>query len=237
VNGLSSEIESLETVLAATCFLEYDSPVPGAGSRACPDPDDGQHGNCVGGVFMAEIKYRSYVFIAPAVVLALLGAVAWTSYGQFERSKYTSPPANVTATIAGDPIRIEYYAPSMHGRKIMGGLVPFGVVWCTGANWATKITTEANLEMGSLTLPAGSYSIWTLPNQNEWVLILNKQTGQFHLNYDSSQDFGRAKMNLKTLAAPIETFKIELRSDGGNKGTLALLWEATEASIPFEVLR
>jgi hypothetical protein len=186
---------------------------------------------------MMKIKNRRFAFVGLAIVALLVGVFAWRSYGQFGRSKYTSPPASVAATIAGNPINIEYYAPSMHGRKVMGGLVPFGVVWCTGANWATKITTQANLEMGGLKLPAGSYSIWTLPNQNEWTLIINKQTGQFHLNYDSSQDFGRTKMNLKTLATPVETFKIELRSDGGNKGTLALLWETTEASIPFTVAR
>ena len=186
---------------------------------------------------MEKIKSRSLVLIGLAIVAALVGVFAWASYGQFGRSKYTSPPASVAATIAGDPISIEYYAPSMHGRKIMGDLVPYGAVWCTGANWATKITTQANLQMGGLKLPAGSYSIWTLPNQNEWALIINKQTGQFHLNYDASQDFGRTKMNLKTLAEPVETFKIELRPDGGNKGTLALLWETTEASIPFTVVR
>jgi hypothetical protein len=186
---------------------------------------------------MMKNKGRRFVFAGLAVVAVLVGVFARTSYGQFGRSKYTSPPENVAVTIGGDPINIEYYAPSMHGRKIMGELVPFGVVWCTGANWATKITTQANLQMGSLKLPAGSYSIWTLPNKNEWTLIINKQTGQFHLNYDSSQDFGRTKMNLKTLAAPVDTFKIELRSDGGSKGTLALLWETTEASIPFTVVR
>jgi hypothetical protein len=186
---------------------------------------------------MAKTKNRSFVVVGVVMVAVLVGVFAWTSYGQFGRSKYTSPPASVSATIADDPISIEYYAPSMHGRKVMGELVPYGVVWCTGANWATKITTQANLKMGMLTLPAGSYSIWTLPNQNEWTLIINKQTGQFHLYYDSSQDFGRTKMNLKTLAAPVETFKIEVRSDGGNKGTLALLWETTEASIPFTVVR
>ena len=86
-------------------------------------------------------------------------------------------------------------------------------------------------------LPAGSYSIWTIPTQNEWTLIINKQTGQFHLNYDSSTDFGRTKMNVKKLTAPVETFTIELRTDSGNKGTLALLWETTEASIPFTVVQ
>ena len=179
---------------------------------------------------------KSVLFLVGCgIVLALVGSFAWRSYGQFGYSKYTSPPANVAATVAGRKLTIDYYAPSMHGRKIMGSLVPFGEVWCAGANWATKLTTEANLQMGTLKLPAGSYSIWTLPNANEWTLIINKQTGQFHKDYDSSTDFGRTKMNLKTLASPVETFKIELRNEGGNKGTLALLWETTEASIPFTV--
>jgi len=181
------------------------------------------------------LRKRGLLIAGIGIVAAIVGVAAWSTYGQYGRSKYTSPPANVSATIAGKNISIEYYAPSMHGRKVMGGLVPFGVVWCTGANWATKITTQANLEMGGLKLPAGSYSIWTLPNEKEWMLIINKQTGQFHLNYDSARDFGRTKMNLKTLAAPVETFKIELRADSGNRGTLALLWETTEASIPFTV--
>ena len=180
-------------------------------------------------------RKRVLFFGVSGVVLILIGVFAWTAHGQYGYSKYTSPPANVAATIAGKKISIEYYAPSMHGRKIMGGLVPYGEVWCTGANWATKITSEAPLQMGALKLPAGSYSVWTLPNANEWTLIINKQTGQFHKDYDSSTDFGRTKMNLKTLPAPVETFKIELRSDGGNKATLALDWEKTEASIPFTV--
>ena len=182
-----------------------------------------------------ETRNRVALIAGLGIVLVMVGVFAWTSYGQFGPSKYTSPPANVAATIAGKKITIDYYAPSMHGRKIMGGLVPFGEVWCTGANWATKITTEAPLQMGTLKLPAGSYSIWTLPNASEWTLIINKQTGQFHKDYDSSTDFGRTKMNLKTLPAPVETFKIDLRSDGGNQGTLALVWETTEASIPFTV--
>jgi hypothetical protein len=184
---------------------------------------------------MMKINNRG-LGIGLAIVLVMVAVVAWAARRQFG-SGYTSPAAKVAASVGGKQISIDYYAPSMHGRKVMGGLVPFGEVWCTGANWATKITTEANLEMGGLKLPAGSYSIWTVPNQNEWTLIINTQTGQFHLNYDVSQDFGRTKMNLKKLAAPVETFKIELRSGGDNQGTMALLWETTEASIPFTVVR
>jgi hypothetical protein len=175
------------------------------------------------------------IVAAVLIVAGLAAIVAAKTYRQFYGSRYTSPPANVAAEIGGDHIRIEYYAPSAHGRKVMGELVPFGEVWCTGANWATKITTEASLKIGDLTLPKGSYSIWTLPGAKDWTLIINKQTGQFHRDYDSSQDFGRTKMNVKALSEPVETFKIELRPAGGNQGTLALLWEKTEASIPFTV--
>jgi hypothetical protein len=149
----------------------------------------------------------------------------------------TSPPADASATIAGQQIRVDYYTPSMHGRKIMGGLVPYGVVWCTGANWATKITTDVALDVNGLKLPKGSYSIWTLPNAKEWTLILNSETGQFHLDYDKTRDFGRTRMNLRVLPSPVETFKIQILPAGGNKGTLALSWENTEASVPSTVLK
>jgi hypothetical protein len=166
-----------------------------------------------------------------------LAALTINAPAQHYFGRYTSPSANTSATVDGKQISVAYYAPSMHGRKVMGGLVPYGEVWCTGANWATVLTTEADLEIGGLKLAKGSYSIWTLPNEKEWTLIVNKQTGQFHLDYDQSRDLGRTKMNLKTLPAPVETFKIQVTPNGGNKGTLALLWENTEASIPFTVVR
>lgn len=182
-----------------------------------------------------KIRIRALI-IGALLAVGIVAIVTRASHLQFG-SRYNSPPANVATTVGGKRISIDYYAPSMHGRKIMGALVPFGEVWCTGANWATKITTEGNLEIGGLKVPAGSYSIWTVPNDKEWTLIINKQTGQFHLNYDSSRDFGRTKMDVKKLPAPVETFTIELRPDTGNKGTLALLWETTEASIPFTVVQ
>ncbi len=170
----------------------------------------------------------------------LTGFAALTLAVNASAQRYTSPPATASTVIDGDHISIEYYAPSMHGRKVMGGLVPYDEVWCTGANWATKITTEADLDINGLKVPKGSYTIWTVPNEKQWMLIINKQTGQFHLDYDKSQDFARVKMNLKTLPAPVETFKIELKpgdsASGNNKGTLSLLWETTDAWVPITVL-
>jgi hypothetical protein len=169
-----------------------------------------------------------------SITLAALAALLVPPGASAQR--YTSPPVTTSAVIDGNHISIDYYAPSMHGRKVMGNLVPYDEVWCTGANWATKITTEANLDINGLKVPKGSYSIWTLPNEKQWMLIINKQTGQFHLNYDQSQDFARVKMNLKTPPSPVETFKIDLQSSGGSKGTLSLLWENTDAWVPITVL-
>ena len=166
----------------------------------------------------------------------LFAALAVAACGQPQRSRYTSPQADAAVTIAGKKITVEYYAPSAHGRKVMGGLVPYGQVWCTGANWATKITTEADLQIGTLKVPKGSYSIWTVPDAKEWTLIINSETGQFHLNYNESRDFGRTKMAVKALPSLVETFQVQLSAHGGDKGTLALVWENTEASVPITVL-
>ena len=97
-----------------------------------------------------------------AVNFVLLAALAAGAFAQ-ETHRYTSPEASSSGTIGGKKITIEYYTPSMHGRKIFGELVPFGRVWATGANTATKITTEAPLLVGDLKHPKGSYSIWSIP--------------------------------------------------------------------------
>ena len=174
-------------------------------------------------------------FLPMSYGLMALAAATCASALFGQGSRYTSPPAHAEGTVAGHKISVDYYAPSMHGRKIFGGLVPYNQVWCTGANIATGITSDIALQMGTLKIPAGSHSIWTIPTPGDWTLIINNQTGQFHLNYDQSRDFGRTKMPTRALDAPVETFKIEIRSNGGNKGTLALDWEKTEAYMPFTI--
>jgi len=181
---------------------------------------------------MPRLRNFALLSIAAAAVFLIS---ACQSRAQFDGHRYVSPPAHTETVVGGKHISIRYYAPSMHGRKIFGGLVPYGEVWCTGANYSTDVTTESELEIGGLKLPGGTYSIWTLPTQTGWTLIINNQTGVSHLDYEPSADFGRTKMSVKTLPMPVETFRVELRNDGGDKGTLALLWETTEASIPFTV--
>ena len=110
-------------------------------------------------------------------LIKLLGLMMIVT-GLAHAQRYTSPPAKVSATVAGKHISVDYYAPSMHGRKIMGDLVPFGEVWCPGANVATGLTTEGPLQFGTLKLPKGTWSIWAIPGEKEWTLIVNKQSGQ-----------------------------------------------------------
>ncbi len=154
-------------------------------------------------------------------VLALTGFV----FGQ-----YTSPPAQTKADAGGKSITITYHAPSMHGRKIFGGLVPFGKVWRAGANEATALHTEADLQIKNLSVPKGDYTLFVLPEQNGWQLIVNKQTKQWGLEYHQDRDLGRVPMDMSKSASPIETFKITLTA---NK--LEMAWENTIASVPIVV--
>ena len=146
-----------------------------------------------------------------------------------------SPPATATVSITGKKLTISYSAPSMRGRKIMGALVPYGRWWRTGADSATTFQTEADLDVGGLKVPKGAYTIYTLPGAKEWLLIINKQVGQFGTEYDPKQDLGRVKMTLAQTLGPVERFKIELLPTGGNKGLLRMTWERTDVSVPITV--
>jgi len=148
-----------------------------------------------------------------------------------------SPPAETSALLAGKKIEIKYSSPRMRGRKIMGGLVPFGQVWRTGADSATTMSTQADLQIGTLKVPKGNYTIYTIPTPTEWNLIVSKELGQWGTDYHQNRDLGRTKMSVKTLDRPVENFKIDLSPAGGNKGALVMTWEKTEASIPITVVQ
>ncbi len=146
-----------------------------------------------------------------------------------------SPPAETSVTIAGKAIRIQYAAPSMRGRKIFGGLEPYGGVWRAGANDATALHTDANLEIGGLAVPKGDYTLFVYLDPNQWQLIVSKQTGEWGLDYNQSRDLGRVKMDMSKPPKPIETYKMTLSSLGGNKGKLQLAWENTIAEVGITV--
>jgi len=152
-----------------------------------------------------------------------------------------SPPETASVTIHGSTITVKYSAPSVRDRKIFGpgGLVmkdPTAPIWRAGANSATAFHTDADLDLDGLTVPKGDYTLYAdVKDPDAWLLIVNKQTGQWGLTYNANQDLGRVKMTMSTPPQPVEVLKYTLTSEGGNKGSLQLAWDGHVASVSFTV--
>jgi hypothetical protein len=154
-----------------------------------------------------------------------------------------SPPATESATIAGKAITITYNSPGVKGREghIFGkdGLIGHDKtypVWRAGANSATKLHTDADLIIGGLAVPKGDYTLYVdLADPDSWVLIVNKQTGQWGTVYDKAQDLGRAKMTMSKPLAMAENLKYTITDQGGTTGKLTLEWENNSASVLIAV--
>lgn len=148
---------------------------------------------------------------------------------------YNSPAAKTAVMIDGKAIRIAYHAPSTHGRKIFGGLVPYGEVWRAGANEATAIHTDADLDIGGLKVGKGDYTLYVYPESNQWKLIVNKQTGQWGTVYNQAQDLGRVMMKMSATPAPVDAWKITLSQAGPHMGKIRMEWENSAAEVEFTV--
>jgi hypothetical protein len=149
-----------------------------------------------------------------------------------DKSSRPSPPAQAQCKFSdGKTLTIDYSSPRMKGRKIYGGLVPYGKVDRTGANEATTFVTDGNLTVGGKDVPAGSYTIFTVPNPDKWTLIINKKTGEWGIPYKYEGDeLARVDMKVTSTSAPVENFTIALASMGGSC-TLSISWENTQASV------
>jgi len=113
-------------------------------------------------------------------------------------------------------------------------VVPWGTVWRTGANAATQFRTDRDLVIGGVVVPAGTYTLFSLPAQTGWQLIVNRQTGQWGTAYDSAQDLIRVPLTVSALGAPVEVFTIAVEpQDAG--GVLSFAWDRTRAQVPFTV--
>ncbi len=162
------------------------------------------------------------------VCLVLLFAIGIAA----QDNKPASPRGQAQYTFAdGKKITVDYGRPSVRGRKIMGGLVPYDKVWRTGANEATGFTTDASLTIGGASVPAGKYTLYTLPTAGTWKLIINKQTGQWGTEYDEKQDLARVDMNMKKLDKPVEQFTVSFDKAAGDSAVMKLEWENTSASV------
>lgn len=168
-------------------------------------------------------------FLIAIAAIAFMFAVS--AFAQQDKSKRPSPPGTAEVTLNGKKITIDYSRPSMRGRKIMGELVPYGEVWRTGANEATTLTTEGNVKVGGAEVPAGKYTLYTLPSEGTWKLIINKETGQWGTVYHQAQDLARVDMEKSQLSQPVEQFTISLQKLNDKEARLIMEWETTRLSV------
>jgi hypothetical protein len=139
------------------------------------------------------------------------------------------------ARIGAAAFTVDYGRPLARGRVLLGNVVPYDRVWRTGANAATQLTTSAPITLAGLALPAGTYTLWTIPHARGAELIVNRQTGQWGTRYDAAHDLGRAPMTVGTPAAPVEQFTISIGAADARHGTLAMAWGPFRWTAPIEV--
>jgi len=175
-------------------------------------------------------------FICAALLLAATNLLAQTNQ---HSGPPKSPPATASATIAGKTITITYSSPRVRGRDgqifTKDGLIshdPHYPVWRAGANAATTLETDADLMIGNLRVPAGTYTLFVdISNPSQWMLIVSKATGEWGLAYNPAQNLGSTTMKMAKPPAMVENLTYTITDDGGGKGTLTLAWENVSASV------
>jgi hypothetical protein len=176
-----------------------------------------------------------------ALIAASLFAVAGVASAQMsmsqDKGKRPSPPASAVCKFSdGKTVKVDYSSPRAKGRKIFGeasdkALIPYGEVWRTGANEATTFVADANVTVGGKAVPAGGYTIFTVPKADAWSLVISKKTGEWGTDYPGEkEDLVRVPMTVSKTSAPVENFAIAF-DQGGSKCTLRMEWENTRASV------
>lgn len=169
------------------------------------------------------------LFLGSAALLLLLSAQA-----QSIKTPVASPTQSIKQDFGISAMELTYSRPSVKGRKIFGDLVPYGQVWRTGANAATRIKFSDDVTIGSTPVKAGEYVLYTIPGQNEWEVILNKGLTNWGSDgYKTSDDVARVKVKSITLPTPIETFTMQFANIKSSSVELHIMWDKTAVALPI----
>ena len=167
-------------------------------------------------------------------VLAILviASLSITLPAQQDKSKRPSPPAQAQCKFSdGKTITVDYSSPRAKGRKIFGSLVPYGQIWRAGANESTTFVVGSDVTVGGKAVPAGNYTIFTVPNADKWTLIINKKTGEWGIPYKyESDELARVDMKVSKLPSAVENFTINYEKTGSGC-TMNIDWDGTRASV------
>lgn len=183
---------------------------------------------------MLNVLIRPLVVVAALSVFALQTAAAQTAPKvEFPAA---SPVGKLEQRVGITDVVVNYARPGAKGRKVFGGLVPYGQVWRTGANSATTISFSTDVKFGGADVPAGKYSLFTIPGEAEWTVILNKQTEQWgSYGYDAKQDQVRVTVKPSKLERMVETFEIGIGDLRDTSAHLNFAWEHTHVAVKLEV--
>lgn len=176
--------------------------------------------------------------VTPRALASLCCAIGLTLFSvachaQQDKSKRPSPPATATFDLGGGKtVTVDYSSPRLKGRKVLVDVAPAGQVWRTGANEATTFVTTADVTVGGTLVPAGKYTIFSIPEKDSWTLIINKKTGEWGTDYPGpSDDLARVPMKVSALSSPVENFTISFEKSGSD-ANMNFDWGATRASVP-----
>ena len=176
------------------------------------------------------------------IALVLPAVLMMVGSGFAQEKPRVSPHETVSANIDGNDITVVYGRPytkdpkSGEKRKIWGGLVPYGQPWRLGADEATLFTTKEAIDLGGTKLPAGTYSLFMLPEEKgSSKLIVNKQTGQWGTKYDEKQDFARINLKMESADKPLDQLTISIEKTEAGGGILKMAWDEKEFWVPFQV--
>jgi hypothetical protein len=180
--------------------------------------------------------------------ILVIAAVILSASPLMAQQKRVSPHETISAVIDGNRVMVVYGRPytkdprTGENRKIWGDLVPYGKIWRTGADEATLLITQKPIVMGETTIPAGAFTLWTLPNEDGTAkLVVNKQIGQWGVGrepkqaYDDALDVGRIDLKKEALDKPVDQFTIAVEKGASGGGVLKMMWESTQFSVPFTV--
>jgi hypothetical protein len=164
------------------------------------------------------------------LIIAVVLVIAFFGLKSFTKSKSPSETAKFDQN--GLTVQVDYSRPYKKGREIFGKLLPYGEVWRTGANEATIFETKQEIKVGDKTLKAGKYTLWTIPNADKWMVILNSETGQWGTNYDEKKDVVRIEVPVGKTAEIMEQFKIDFAA-AATGAEMILRWDNTEVKVPI----
>lgn len=171
------------------------------------------------------------VAAVPDAIASYVNGLSLPPHNNAERK---SPRAVVSADITGARLAIEYGQLGVRDREIWGKLVPWNRQWMAGADEATTLTTSAPIVIGNLTVPAGDHTLFAMPSEDNFQLIVNNEIYHFHTEYHASRDLGRVKMSMAKLAQPAELLRWEIVQTATG-GTLKFSWADREYSVPFKI--